>query len=694
MSREVLHLLLPTDTQNEAENIVSLLRNAGHATRAHHVQSLQDFMERLQEKTWDMVIAFPKTDSLRYTDLLTQIKRLNVDLPLLLLVNDFTTEQLSEALAEGAKAIVPASDNELLLRLFQRELDNLTVRREARELEVRLRESEKRCQSLLESSQDAIAYIHDGMHIYGNNNYLELFGYQSTDELEGIPILDMIDSSEHQNFKQFLRASQQDDGRSHGLATKGLNGKSQAFPMQIEFSPAVYEDEECTLVRIIISSDNSELEAKLERLKSQDQLTSLYNKPYLKDRLEEAVTRAVRKGARGALLYINLDHFGKTINEVGINQADTIICAVANALKGIASQTDILARTGEDIFCLLRMDCEADAALQLGEQIRDSLANLLIEVGNRTVTMTATIGLSLITDSNSRPMEVLQQAHNATINARKASKTGNQVQLFVKEESKLESGAENVEAILIHAIKNNQFTIMFQPLISLLGDEVEHYEALLRLKLPDGTEKSAGEYFVNPNVSDEIKRKIDRWVIYHAAKQLGAHLAKGHNSRTFINLCAPSLSDDTLAPWIDTVARAAKLPKGSLIFQFHENDATVMLKQAQDLTNALQERGIPSSISRFGGAVNPMQALSHLAVNYVKVDGSFTQDLGNLDTQKQLKSILSKLHDEDKITIIPSVENASAMALLWQTGAHFLQGYGVQAPQAAMSFNFGDEQEI
>lgn len=691
MSRETLHLLLLTDTQNQAESIVSLLRNAGHATRAHHVQSLQEFMEQVQDKPWDMLLAYPQVNELSYTELLTQINRLNIDLPMILLTDDLSFDKQLAALKAGVKAITPIEEPNLLLLLFQQELQNLSARREIRELEIRLRDAEKRCQSLLESSRDAIAYIHDGMHIYGNNNYLELFGYQSTDELEGIPILDMIEGSEHQSFRQFLRTAPLEGGQ---LSTRGINGKGTPFAMQIELSPAVYEEEECTLVHIVLNNDSSELEAKLERIKTLDQLTGLYNKPYLNNRLEDAVTRAVRKDERGALIYINLDHFGKTINEVGINQADTIILAAANAFKSIASQNDILARTGEDVFCLLRMGCEAETALNLAEQLREKLANLLIEVGNRTVTMTASIGVSLITGSNSRPAQIMQQAHDASLYIMKNSKAGNQCHLFVPEDKNQQPDNDNIEHTLIKALKENLFSIVFQPLISLQGDEVEHYEALLRLQLSDGTEKSAGEFFINPDINDEIKRKIDRWVIFHTAKLLGEHLSKGHKSRIFVNLCAASLADESLTKWIASLSRAARLPKGSLIFQFHENDAIIMLKQAQNFSNALQEQGIATSISRFGGAVNPMQALSHLAVQYVKIDGSFTQELNNADTQKQLKTMLDKLHEEDKITIIPSVENASAMATLWQTGAHFLQGYGVQAPQAGMTFNFGDEQEI
>lgn len=694
MAQEALHLLLLTQSPNEAEAIVSLLRNAGNATRAHFIQSFDEFCEQIQGKSWDLVLAYPEVRDISHLQLLEQIKRTNLDLPLVLLTKDINPEIMIESLMAGARTIVPIEEQQLLLLVIQRELANLFNRREVRNLEVRLRDAEKRCQILLDSSRDAIAYVHDGMHIYGNQIYLELFGYQTADELAGIPILDMIDGTVVADFKQFLKKAQLDDSQPHKLKTKGIDGKGQIFEMQLQMSPATYGDEECTQVRIILDDDESEYKAQLEELQKHDQLTGLFNKQHLHTKLDEAVSRAIRKGTRGCLLYINIDKFSNTIGEAGLQHADTVIISIANACKSIASQNDVLARTGEDIFCLLRMDCDAEAALKLAEQLRKKIQQLLIEVGTRTITLTASIGVALIADSSSRPDDVMQQAHDASKQRKDDKNTGNHVRLFVEKETVAKREGVNLEETLVQAIRNNSFSIVFQPMISLKGEEIEHYEALLRLKMPNGEEISAGSFFTNPDVSADIRRKIDRWVILQTTKLLGEHQARGHNSRIFINLCADSIVDESLAKWINVAISAAKLAKGSVIFQFHENDAIVMLKQAQKFTHALQEFGIATSISRFGGAVNPMQALSHLAVTYVKIDGSFTQELNSADTQKQLKEILDKLHEEDKITIIPSVENAMAMANLWQTGAHFLQGYGVQAPQAGMTFNFGDEQVI
>ncbi|MFC1368629.1 MAG: PAS domain S-box protein [gamma proteobacterium symbiont of Phacoides pectinatus] len=90
--------------------------------------------------------------------------------------------------------------------MVKREFSDLQARRELERTKCKLSESETRCTTLIESSQDAIAYIHAGMHVHANPTYLEMFGYMDLEEIEGMPILDMISKEEHRRFKAFLRA--------------------------------------------------------------------------------------------------------------------------------------------------------------------------------------------------------------------------------------------------------------------------------------------------------------------------------------------------------------------------------------------------------------------------------------------------------------------------------------------------------
>ncbi|MNN38695.1 Cyclic di-GMP phosphodiesterase YfgF [compost metagenome] len=99
------------------------------------------------------------------------------------------------------------------------------------------------------------------------------------------------------------------------------------------------------------------------------------------------------------------------------------------------------------------------------------------------------------------------------------------------------------------------------------------------------------------------------------------------------------------------------------------------------------------ALSQFGCALNPFNTLKHLAIDFVKVDGSFTQDLSKAESQEVLKTLLASLHAQAKLTIVPFVETASVLATLWQAGVNYIQGYYLQGPSQAMDYDFssGDE---
>jgi diguanylate cyclase (GGDEF)-like protein/PAS domain S-box-containing protein len=692
-SRDTLHLLLLTHKQSDAEGLVSLLRNSGRATRAHMVSSLDDFNAQIQDKTWDLVLAEPKAQDIDPKDLFKQIKRLDKDLPVIMLEEDVDPMQLEFYLKLGACDVVPEDESNLLSMVIQRELTNLNSRRTLRTTQVKLRDAEKRCQSLLESSKDAITYIHDGMHIYANQAYLDLFGYDNVDDLEGMPVMDMVASNDQDNLKKSLKSFLMTGG-SIDLKYSGLKTDSTEFPITMSLSSATYSDESCTQIVIRAKSNNSDLEAKLKEISSRDLLTGLYNKPYFMNTLESAVDRAVLKGSFGAAMYINIDRFGRVKSQVGINNADTVLFAVADYLKSVIKPGDTLARVGEDIFAWVRPGISAEQALDIAESYRDGIEHLVIDANSQTVTITASIGIALINDSCSEPGDILQRSHQAADAVRhdQGHEKGNGIHLYVSEEKPQDSNEVGIEQQVIDALKNNSFNLLFQPLINLKGDEQEHYETLLRLPLANGEELSAGDFLNSSTVSEDIKRKIDRWVILHATKLLSEHRQQSLNTRIFVNLSAASLMDNTLSSWIGVALNAAKLENDAVIFQFNEEDATKFLTQAQEFTAKLKANNYVCSLSRFGCSLKPFQTLKNLTLDYVKVDGSFTNELNQPEALDTLKQMLADLHEQELKTIVPLVESASAVAALWQLGTHFIQGYYVQAPQAGMSYNFSDDE--
>ena len=136
----------------------------------------------------------------------------------------------------------------------------------------------------------------------------------------------------------------------------------------------------------------------------------------------------------------------------------------------------------------------------------------------------------------------------------------------------------------------------------------------------------------------------------------------------------------------------SSLSGDSLIFQIREGDANNFMKQAREFAKAVHQLHSKVSISQFGCALNPFNTLKHIDVDYVKIDGSFTEEIQKSNEAKaEVTEMVKSLQSAGKLTIVPLVENAGVLATLWQAGVNYIQGYYLQAPVPEMNYDFGDQ---
>ncbi|WP_286786589.1 MULTISPECIES: EAL domain-containing response regulator [Pseudomonas] len=684
--KKTIRLLILEDSQNEAERLVSLFRNSGRATRVHRLTSSDDLAEALQQ-SWDLLISAPNSENLDPNEALGAIRRQAKDIPVIQLLEGNDLDDITEALALGAQDALPQGQDERLILIANRELANLEERRARRRAEISLREIEKRCQLLLESSVDAIAYVHEGMHIYANRSYLQLFGYEDAEDLEGMPMIDLIAGCDQTSFKDFLKnyhsAETQDHLTCQGVKTDGLQ-----FKARMELSPATYDGEPCIQVVIRTETGNAELEERLREISSQDLVTGLYNRTYFLELMDSAAERAVTVGQPTSLGYLKIDQYAAQLADLGIAELDMLFADVANLLRGHFPADAQLARFGDDVFSVLQPGVTPEQAQPLLADLLRKVEGHLFEVNGRTVQITLSIGVAGLNEKTPKAQEVIDRAHRCADEL----SAGNAVALYnPAQELAAAANRGNIVAMLRQALENNSFRLLFQPIISLRGDNHEHYEVLLRLLNPQGEEIPPSE-FLNAAREAGLAEKVDRWVFLHSIKLLAEHRSKGHSTRLFVHLSLASLQDQTLLPWLSVALQAARLPADTLVFQIAEPDAINYLKQAKALTQGLAELHCRVALSQFGCAVNPFNTLKHLNVDFVKVDGSYAQDLSKAENQEALKTLLANLHSQAKLTIVPFVETASVLATLWQAGVNYIQGYYLQGPSQSMDYEFSADE--
>ena len=684
--KKTIRLLILEDSQNEAERLVSLFRNAGQATRVHRLTSSEDLADVLQQ-TWDLLINAPTSTNLDPSEAIGAIRKQAKDIPVIQLIDGNDSDAITEALALGAQGALPQGEDEWLILVASRELANLEERRARRSAELALREAEKRCQLLLESSVDAIAYVHDGMHIYANRAYLELFGYEDVEELEGMPMIDLIASCDQGEFKGFLKNYQSLQGSAE-LVCGGVRADGSSFKASMHFSPASYDGEPCIQVVIRAESDNAELE-KLREISSQDLVTGLYNRNHFLESLDGAVERAVNVGKNSSLAYIRIDRFASLQAEIGLGDSDRLLAELAQLLRGQFPQNAELARFGDDAFAVLMEEATPKQLEQPLTELLQKVEGHLFDVGGRTVQTSLSIGVAALDEQTAKARDVVDRAHRCA----EELTDGNALRIYdPARELAAAASRGNVLAMLQQALEKNSFRLLFQPIISLRGDSHEHYEVLLRLLDPEGAEVPPGE-FLDAAKEAGLASKIDRWVLLNSIKLLAEHRNKGHSTRLMVHLSGTSLQDPSLLSWLGAALKASRLPPDSLVFQLDENDAVAYLRQAKALTQGLAGLGCRVALNQFGCVLNPLNTLKHLDADFVKIDGSYTQDLSRQENQEALKQLLAQLHEQAKQTIVPFVDSATVLATLWQAGVGYIQGQYLQGPSQSMDYNFSSDED-
>jgi diguanylate cyclase (GGDEF)-like protein/PAS domain S-box-containing protein len=688
MAEQIIHLLILDESSTDAEMLTNVLRNSALAVRAKRIEDEEDLEESLNQQRWDMLISRVNLTNCSASNAINWLQQHGKDIPVLVLTDKNDKYTTIMALTAGARDIIPLDEPEQIALVVKRELDNLLERRAHRQCKKAFYEAEKRSRALIDSSQDAIAYVHEGMHIYANPVYLEMFGYAEQDEIEGVPIMDMVAPDDHNRFKDFLRSFNKADEELKGeIEVKGISADSNEFDATMEFTPATMDGEHCTQI-IIRQRSNKELEQQLKRLSERDLLTGLYNRQYFMDNLENAVAEATAGGPHSALLNISLDDFESTKQKMGVAESDLILGDVAEILTQEVKEPDIACRFEGQVFTVILRNTDSDKANSKAEHLKQLVADHIFNIGNQTVTLTASIGVCPITEQSDSADVVLSRAdHAATVVSEKG---GNNVHVHIATEDK-DAGIELSDVWVDRiktALKENGFRLVFQPIVSLHGDTNETYEVLLRM-LGDNGEFIPPAQFMNIAEKARLMPHIDRWVIKNAFARIAQERKNGKQMRFFIKLSADSIIDKTLLPWISEGMKNLRITGDSVGFEVSEAVAMMHLTHAKTLINGLKQLRCNLVLDHFGTGLNPFNALKHLNVDYLKIDASLISELSSKEqSQMAVKSITEMAHSKGKLTIAEGVQDANSLAVLWQCGINYIQGYFLQEPNEQLDYDF------
>lgn len=684
----VIKLLLIEDSVDEAEQIISMLRNGGIAlrpTRAANEAELEDLLERQPP---DMILANLGSRDLPLRQAAEAVNRCGKDISMIVYGSNLTDNQVVEAFQHGARGLALQNRADHLQVIVRREFEALTMRRSVRRLENALRESERRCSDLLDSSRDPIAYVHEGMHVRANRAYLETFGYEDFEDIESMSILDMVAADDAEDFKALLKKLSKGERPPQKLNLKAQRGDGSTFDAVMEFAEAMYEGEPCQQIVFRQQAVDAVASEELEELRTKDLITDLFNRKYLTTELDRVVAAANAGTSDQALILLELDNYKTVLDGIGLGNTDLLLGDMANLMKRHLKETDIAGRLGEHTFGIIVCERNAEAVAQLTEALRKAFEERIFEVGKNSINLTISVAGSLIVESASNGNAVLDRA-SLTLRTIQAE-GGNRARVFDPAAKDKEDAEKNRHwlKLIKDALSNDGYILFYQPVISLQGAEGEFYEVLLRMKGPKGEILPA--FFMPIAEQHGLLPQLDRWVIGTAIKAIAEREQGGRKTSFFIKLSPQSLEDPGLLPWIALQLKNARQRGDSLIFEMPESKVVTNLKPARAFVRGLEQLHCGFALEQFGSGLNSFQLLKHIPAHYLKIDRSYMADLPkNKENQERIKSMCDQAHNAGKLTVAEFVEDAASMAILFSCGMNFVQGNFLQEPEQVMTYDFG-----
>lgn len=704
-SKESHHVLIIESVKDRHKEQAAVLTQAGYSVLSIQPESIEQLEEHLATSKPDIVLYgkgenIPKLESV--TALLIQD---HDEIPVIVITSKLTKRSATVAENCGAAAVVQNGQSDNLLRTVKKSLRSASLLRRVsrleneselihlqnrvKELESTLREQEARCISLTEDCGNAIAYIHEGNHIYVNRSYTNLLGFDNDDEIIGTPLLNWIDLYNKKSLTRLLRTPL----ASHdikNIKVKLIQDKAEPIEADMEFSAVEYDNKPCTRIMVRSNCERDMSRSSQDMLRHHDMVTGLYNRQYFMEVLEEKITTCEKPGKFQAVTFILIDNF-KTIRErIGITASDTLISEIAGLIREIYGHTNTIARFGDYTFTVLNNYSYKEGAYQLAETLLAKIENHTMTVADQTARTTSSIGICVINEH----VKDAQNAHSRADLACELARTsgGNQIHVHSTTiDAQIDREVEEkMDDMVRKTIDDDRFYLVYQPVISLNGKAGGHYEVLLRVLDEEGQVILPGQFLSLAEKSPLII-EIDRRVIQISFKTLAEKHKEDEHTSFFIKLSGETLTDPKLPEWIGLQLKRFNLKGEHIIFEIPESVAVNKPHEIQAFSKSMQAIDCRVAIEHFGYSKNP-EIIKYLSVDFLKIDGSLINNLAtSKDNQKRVRAIVDLARASNTLCIAEHVDDPHCLVMLWEYSIDYIQGNLVQEPDKELAHDFEDE---
>lgn len=683
-------LLVLSSGEEIAKRIESHLRNAGHPVRAAWVTDLEDMEDAIRRGAPDLVLCQEGLPRASVKDVLTLCGRFSPDLPVVLLANKpASLVDTIAAMRTGVRGVVMAGDALQLQHLETACLRELAIHRQLRELrgtKARLADYESRHQKLMAGTGDAVVHVQEGVVTHANAAFAALIGRGSPAEIEGSPVMDLVAAEGAAPVKVFFKALSQGKVKNDQkleLALKGADGGAVKVLAQVTLAQAGDDPLLELLIRAPAPAPAPAAPAASAPSPAGPAPASAVapGRVELLQSLTQAITANVQM--HRALILVMVDQFGTIEQRLGYNESELALAQLAELLRQRLGPKEPLYRLSTALVALLISRASTGEFEALAETLRSDIAAHVFKTHSYEAHLAATAVCYPLSNSD-KATEVVD---NAVREVRKLSRDGgNRIAVLgpAAQAAQVAADEQRKADQIRKALSENRMKLAYQSIASLEGGDRHHFDVLARMLDEAGQEVPAKD-FIPAAEKYGLIVTIDRWVTAKALTVLAKRTGAADTSSLFVRLSEQSIREgDALYKWLAELLKQRPLKKEELVFSIQESIVESHVTKAKALSQALRGLGAQIAMDYFGVGNNSVKMLDHVSPQYVRFHYSFTKDFNDPGLQKKMAELMTVAKQRSIKTIVGQVEDANAMARLWQLGVNYIQGFHIQAPEAVL----------
>jgi diguanylate cyclase (GGDEF)-like protein len=415
---------------------------------------------------------------------------------------------------------------------------------------------------------------------------------------------------------------------------------------------------------------------RLVHLSTYDDLTGLLTRARLKEALGEALADAKRDRATGAFLLLAVDNLSLINEAYGFDIADEVIVGVGKRLRGLARRVDTIGRYSGNKFGIVFANCDKDRLVAVTERLLASVRDVAIQTSRGPVATTISAGcLSLPLHAQSIE-QALSNAEEALAVAKQMYRDSYVIYSPSRERERVRQHNMNVTDELVAALNERRIRLAYQPIVSSVTGEVVMHECLIRLVQHDGSIAAAGDFV-------PIAEKLGLiGLLDFRAMELALEALRDHpKMHLSLNVSGRTANDHM---WLETLVaqlRSDRSMAERLTVEITETMALHEIEGSAEFVTTLRDLGCQVAIDDFGAGYTSFRNLTAIAVDLVKIDGSFVKDLlTNRDNQFFVRTLVELAHNFKLPIVAEWVGNAEEVAMLRDFGVEYLQGFFLGEP--------------